>query len=355
MLPSAIKFLGKNVIRRPLQRTVNELGLRHSARSLSVFTSESGHSDQTNAHTAWMIAATMFAAISTTVATCEGNDVASEKEHAMEKILEKPEQKLKPPKPGEPDSYDNLPDDDEETDCFLCRTHRQGPCRPQWRKFEHCVKDQSGSKDNGSCDKYVKPFEECWKENAELYVLIALDVNQVNVRNIQIDFRFSETKALNSKNDWKEWFDFLKDEGSFKKAIEDVAGWRSLDKFVPYWKRFVILEKKPFIVNTSSIIPVTKDGMSLKVAYAVDQDGLVLGYADYDEQFEIEKAKEEKRPVPSLHKLMITLVPGMTKGVRVVGLYQEDVLDNKTEPKVHLYETDMTSLKDLAREVVPIE
>jgi hypothetical protein len=108
-------------------------------------------------------------------------------------------------------------------------------------------------------------------------------------------------------------------------------------------------------VNTSSIIPVTKDGMSLKVAYAVDQDGLVLGYADYDEQFEIEKAKEEKRPVPSLHKLMITLVPGMTKGVRVVGLYQEDVLDNKTEPKVHLYETDMTSLKDLAREVVPIE
>jgi len=362
-----------------LRAAVNKIASKGSKRSThyaAAALSTVGNTQQRACLYPSALAAAVAVALSTTMTLCgdKQHDVAQEKETVMEDILAKPPNKLKTvsskgvaarlfggKKKDEKDDkkYENLPDEDEDTNCLLCKIYRQGPCRPYWRKFEYCVKDQRGEKDTGDCDKFVLPFEDCWKEHLSLYELIALDANQIDARDIELDYRYDKKEAIKPKMEWTAWVEYLKEEGSLERAVEDCAAWRSLDKFVPLWKRFVILEKKPFLLTVSAAVPRLKDGKQLKAVYALDQDGLVAGFSHCDDEHEQEKAKKERKPVGTSQKLDITLVPGMTKTIQVKALYAEN---SKTHPEKKDYQLDSVlcvgpemSLEKVASTVVPTE
>jgi hypothetical protein len=227
------------------------------------------------------------------------------------------------------DAYENLPDHDEETDCLLCRTHRQGPCRTVWRKFEHCVKDHS---DNDSaktvCDKFVAPFEECWKQNVNMYVLIALDVHQEDVHELELEYKGkADRRSWAPVIDWTVWLDFIRKAGSLKEALGEMTAWYSLDRKVPLWQRYQILEEKgdPTVIPVSTMVPTQQGGLLLQVVYAIDQDDMLIGYSEFDANFEEEQAAKEKRPVAKSHQLDIKVLPAMTENLRVFGLYTETI------------------------------
>ncbi len=84
------------------------------------------------------------------------------------------------------DPYVNLPEQDEPTSCTICLINRQGPCRPFWRKFEKCMKDNSNSSSDDDendkdespsmsarCDKYMLPWITCIQQHRNRYTLIS--------------------------------------------------------------------------------------------------------------------------------------------------------------------------------------
>jgi hypothetical protein len=256
------------------------------------------------------------------------------------------------------DAYENLPDHDEETDCLLCRTHRQGPCRTVWRKFEHCVKDHS---DNDSaktvCDKFVAPFEECWKQNVNMYVLIALDVHQEDVHELELEYKGkADRRSWAPVIDWTVWLDFIRKAGSLKEALGEMTAWYSLDRKVPLWQRYQILEEKgdPTVIPVSTMVPTQQGGLLLQVVYAIDQDDMLIGYSEFDANFEEEQAAKEKRPVAKSHQLDIKVLPAMTENLRVFGLYkprENPEMDSKQKPlNAVLYEGPKVSPQTVAKQ-----
>jgi hypothetical protein len=258
------------------------------------------------------------------------------------------------------DAYDKLPDHDEETDCLLCRTHRQGPCRTVWRKFEHCVKDHT---DNDSanaktvCDKFVAPFEECWKQNVNMYTLIAMDVHQEDVHELELEFKGkADRKSWNPVIDWMVWLDFIRKAGSLKEALGEMTAWYSLDRKVPLWQRYQILEEKgdPIVIPVTTTVPTQQGGLLLQVVYAIDQDDMLIGYSEFDADYEEEQAKQEKRPVAKTHQLDIQVLPAMTENLRVFGLYKPrenpEMGAGKKPLNAVLYESPKVSPQTVAKQ-----
>jgi hypothetical protein len=258
------------------------------------------------------------------------------------------------------DAYEKLPDHDEETDCLLCRTHRQGPCRTVWRKFEHCVKDHSDNKDGPAktvCDKFVAPFEECWKQNVNMYVLIALDVHQEDVHELELEYKGkADRRNWNPTIDWTVWLDFIKKAGSLKEALGEMTAWYSLDRRFPLWQRYHILEEKgdPIVIPVTTQVPTQQGGLLLQVVYAIDQDDMLIGYSEFDATSEEEQAKQEKRPVAKTHQLDIQVLPAMTENLRVFGLYKpkENPDQDKTKKPLNavLYESPKVSPQTIAKQ-----
>jgi hypothetical protein len=256
------------------------------------------------------------------------------------------------------DAYEKLPDHDEETDCLLCRIHRQGLCRTVWRKFEHCVKDHS-NKDSAKtvCDKFVAPFEECWKQNVNMYVLIALDVHQEDVHELELEYKGkADRKSWAPVIDWTVWLDFIRKAGSLKEALGEMTAWYSLDRKVPLWQRYQILEEKgdPTVIPVSTTVPTQQGGLLLQVVYAIDQDDMLIGYSEFDANYEEEQAAKEKRPVAKTHQLDIKVLPAMTENLRVFGLYkprENPEMDSKTKPlNAVLYEGPKVSPQTVAKQ-----
>jgi hypothetical protein len=256
------------------------------------------------------------------------------------------------------DAYEKLPDHDEETDCLLCRIHRQGLCRTVWRKFEHCVKDHS-NKDSAKtvCDKFVAPFEECWKQNVNMYVLIALDVHQEDVHELELEYKGkADRKSWAPVIDWTVWLDFIRKAGSLKEALGEMTAWYSLDRKVPLWQRYQILEEKgdPTVIPVSTTVPTQQGGLLLQVVYAIDQDDMLIGYSEFDAEYEEEQAKQEMRPVAKTHQLDIKVLPAMTENLRVFGLYkpkENPDMDSKQKPlNAVLYESPKVSPQTVAKQ-----
>jgi hypothetical protein len=256
------------------------------------------------------------------------------------------------------DAYEKLPDHDEETDCLLCRIHRQGLCRTVWRKFEHCVKDHS-NKDSAKtvCDKFVAPFEECWKQNVNMYVLIALDVHQEDVHELELEYKGkADRKSWAPVIDWTVWLDFIRKAGSLKEALGEMTAWYSLDRKVPLWQRYQILEEKgdPTVIPVSTTVPTQQGGLLLQVVYAIDQDDMLIGYSEFDAEYEEEQAKQEKRPVAKTHQLDIKVLPAMTENLRVFGLYkpkENPDMNSKQKPlNAVLYESPKVSPQTVAKQ-----
>ena len=128
--------------------------------------------------------------------------------------------------------YDNVPDEDVETDCFLCRTHRQGPCRPQWRNFEYCAKDHPEEEGAERCSIYVQSFQDCWMKHLNLYLLIAMTLNQERVEELEQKFTTPAQRSqdLETHFQWQEWLALLEQDGFLDSCQQVRTYLRSLKR-----------------------------------------------------------------------------------------------------------------------------
>lgn len=233
----------------------------------------------------------------------------------------------------EDDPYANLPEQDEETDCSMCKTFRQGPCRDEWRRLERCFKDHTSSSSSNDTDeggggagvhclRYFTPHQNCLSDYVNLYQLISLDMKQELVNNAEKAVTVHERRWWSSPSDddengyegtpvsvdWSRWKEFYQEVGpSFQQTVllpqessessstDNKASSSSKRKSgkttklgdkseqLPLWKRLP-LATEPVLIATTATLPLQQENMMLKIAYAIDQDGFVLGLG-YNQQY----------------------------------------------------------------------
>jgi hypothetical protein len=210
------------------------------------------------------------------------------------------------------DPYANLPEEDEETSCTLCKTFRQGPCGPPWRKLERCFKDHADNGDKGGgatrCTRYFTAHHECVSNYTNLYHLISLDQKQELIANTEKAVNDNERvcwpKAVSDDFfDWSQWRSYCKDVGMTSSSYllhtkapprppappapvpsNEVMNDATSPPLVlpPLWKRGPE-NTEPLLIATEVKVPTTEqNGMLLKFAYVVDQDGFALGVTFHD-------------------------------------------------------------------------
>jgi hypothetical protein len=285
----------------------------------------------------------------------------------------------------EEDPYANLPEEDEETGCSMCNTFRKGPCRPFWRKLERCFKDHEDEEDGAvKCMRYFKPHSDCLMDHTNLYHLISLDFKQEFVEDVQLSMSPEERTTWTPTVDWSNWIMFVNEAGlDFQQTIPGK------DKKTPLWQQ-VPEDTEPVLITVKAVIPKQQEderGLMFKAAYAMDQDGRVLGFTfskEYGEKLqeareaaapasdaketpasdeketpasdETETKKEpEKEEVsdPTVTPFEFFLLPGSTKEVRVCALYAEDPVlapANKDILDACLVESATISLADMVAE-----
>ena len=248
---------------------------------------------------------------------------------------------------SDPYSLDNLPEQDEETDCFLCRTNRNGPCSRYWRPLEYCVKDQHGrgeedSNDSSACDRYIRPFEDCWSRHAALYLLISHAVTYDTL--VQQVERDNPTRLVGSTDefhpviDWTIYEAFCRQETAREKAeqVNRQALVEPSGQVDHLWKLYNQQKLDPVVVNISAQVSVrySLDGDAdaitrgtnkdkpkrlpchLRLAYAVDQNNDLIGF------LEVTEKDEEDQEIKLIgRKLLVTILPGYTESIRIKALY----------------------------------
>lgn len=267
------------------------------------------------------------------------------------------------------DPYANIPEEDEETDCSMCKTFRQGPCRPYWRKLERCFKDHEGE-ENGAvkCMRYFKPHQQCLMGYSNLYQLVSLEMKQELVHDLELSISEEERRKWNPKIDWSTYLEFTKETGlSYKETVQSRDA--ATKELLPLWKRLPD-NKEPVLLTLTSHLPkfTPETGMILKVAYAVDQDGYVLGLTYnkmYGELLEKSKSKNVNAEAVKDEKLEeaqdnpddqfefdFFVLPGETKSIRICGLYSENPFDadpSKDILDALLFKSKSFSLKKIAK------
>ena len=300
----------------------------------------------------------------------------------------------------EDDPYENLPEDDEETDCTMCKTFRQGPCRPFWRKLERCFKDHE-SEDNGSakCMRYFSPHQVCLMEYTNLYQLISLDLKQELIADVEQAVTPAERRTFRDDHaefsvDWKLWREFYEEMGpSFRQTVPHHR--RTEPSSEPLWKRLPPTSDgthlEPVLLQTKATLSMTPpqpndgddsssksdvDRMILKLAYAIDQDGFVIGLS-YNSKYgdlldltkkssktndiaddsdanvtnEEEHAAAISEPLPEKFGLDFYILPGECQSIRVCAMYAENpVMADPEKPilDVLLYKSKSISLQRIA-------
>jgi len=239
----------------------------------------------------------------------------------------------------EDDPYANLPEEDEDTDCTMCQTFRQGPCRPFWRKLERCFKDNESSSDGGDdnnsaaskCVRYFTPHQNCLSNYTNLYQLISLDLKQELVNDVvEPAVSPGERRPFHASDvvvDWTRWRQFYAEMGpSFRQTVNHHR--TTEPATTPLWKRLpspstssssagnepAAAMVEPVLILTKATLPVRPptvdakknaadssnlhDNMLLKIAYAIDQDGFVIGLSYNSHYGELmEQAKKlQQRP-----------------------------------------------------------
>jgi len=293
----------------------------------------------------------------------------------------------------EDDPYANLPDEDEETSCAICKTFRKGPCRPFWRKLERCFKDHEDDGGPTKCMKYFVPHQDCLMKYSNLYHLVSLDTKQELVQEAEQATRPEEYRTWSHshnspvKVDWSIWKEFVADQGIGFRQTKAPS-----QKELPYWERLPI-DTEPVLLTIPVEVPqfcqhdsmdksskTTEAGgdsrMILKVAYVVDQDGMVLGfvyntyYQNLIEQAtpidatkagetddgtaqktELTKSAEGEDvpsgPPPESFAFDFFILPGETKQIRICALYAENPVTASPEKDlldVRLYQGSFYSL-----------
>jgi hypothetical protein len=180
-----------------------------------------------------------------------------------------------------PDDFSDLPEVEEDTTCSICLINREGPCRNPWRRFEKCIKvnplkegddekdgdgEGEGTTEGGGdsetstaqvsrqCDHLFKPWFTCFSQHRITYSMITNKQVKEEMDFIE-DTHGTEVipSVLEAKLDTDD--------------IQDMKWEPSLDK--PYVQRYI-----KFPLHN----PAT--GNTIRVAYARDDQGNVLGF-DY--------------------------------------------------------------------------
>ena len=233
------------------------------------------------------------------------------------------------------DPYANLPEEDEPTDCSMCNTFRQGPCRTTWRKLERCFKDHE-EEQNGAqkCMRYFLPHQKCLMNYTNLYSLVRLTNLQEYIDETEKTLPTNQRREMDELPDidWSLWEQFIQDVGPhFTQGLST-----SVSKDTPLWKRFPP-DTEPVVLTFSTQIPrQDKAGLVLRFAYVVDQDGMVLGvesneiYRKLKDQAEGRVREQsstdnEDTETPGPHvNLEFHVVPSITQNIQVKAMYAMD-------------------------------
>jgi hypothetical protein len=313
----------------------------------------------------------------------------------------------------EEDPYDNLPEEDEPTHCSICMSYRQGPCRPYWRKVEACMKanesvkkeDDGGDNDNDApqkeekeeeedddaprpdppCFKYMMPWVDCARGFSNMYNLIELDTNYAEGI---VDLEKDATKSLcwapgsdqAPKIDWSTWQRYVEEHGDWKlppktktkktTASSDdtttttttttsdnddekkvVSSSSSSSRVVAVWKT-LDQSQDPELVSVEATVAMTLGEGILECAYAVDQDGNVIGFSYGTRPSEAaEKKGADKYENPSV-PLTIRILPTHTRRVTIAASYtlpKKEDAEEKDPLESHIYKSRPYSLKKMGK------
>jgi hypothetical protein len=238
--------------------------------------------------------------VTATATTADDSAELNVKAEGVQEITVGTEYQLATEEKEEEDPYANLPEEDEETGCSMCNTFRKGPCRPVWRKLERCFKDHE-HEENGAvkCMRYWTPHSDCLMKHTNLYHLISLDFKQELIEDVQLSTSPEERKAWTPTVDWSNWIMFVNEVGlDFQQTIPVEE-----DQKTPLWQQ-VPEDTEPVLITIKAVIPKQQQdesGLMLKAAYAVDQDGRVLGFTfskEYGEKLqevrEVREAREAR-------------------------------------------------------------
>lgn len=248
----------------------------------------------------------------------------------------------------EGDPYENLPDEDEPTDCSMCNTFRQGPCRNPWRKLERCFKDHEKEEGGATkCMRYFLPHQECLMKFTNLYLLVGHEMKQDLVTDIEAAFAPNEREKIPMpKIDWSLYMEFLNEQGpNFSQTIQNTTtSDKGDDATTPLWQRFPP-NMEPLLIMVPTELPNIDEttGWVLKVAYVVDQNGKVLGFhysetysallkksqgqdegGKNDSEAEVQKNDESVSLRQEPVKIKFVIVPGETKQICIKAYYSEN-------------------------------
>jgi len=226
------------------------------------------------------------------------------------------------------DPYDNLPEKDEPTNCSICLTYRQGPCRPYWRKVEACTKENEekikqeekeeedskkeyNDKNNEEeedqrssdpkCFKYMMPWIDCASRYRNLYNLIEMDMNFTEgVKDLEAtSLHFDWSSGMEPNIDWTNYKSHVlladTDDGDASESSESNSNKESQAQLpqlssspnyatgtttaTTLWKTFDTTLGDPELITVEAKVPATMGGGILECAYALDQHNNVIGFA----------------------------------------------------------------------------
>ncbi|GFH53085.1 hypothetical protein CTEN210_09561 [Chaetoceros tenuissimus] len=253
------------------------------------------------------------------------------------------------------DKYENLPEEDEPTTCTICLINRQGPCRPMWRKFERCMKDNSNSDDNSDsvspsmsekCDAYMLPWIKCIQSYRNRYTIIANNFFQKElIAEVEKEIKEEEKVLL-------EGFDV-------SSIIQVGHEWNDIDKTPG--KELADDEDATLVEGVAKInLWDNKGSRPIEIAYVKDQDGNLLGYDqffDFKKSIKDDKENSAKVGVCNFH------VSGSTQSIQIFALYRdmkkEDSTDAKSDDKDKVAPEERAQKlfysKSLSMETIPVQ
>lgn len=221
--------------------------------------------------------------------------------------------------------------------------------------------------------KYFHPHHQCLAQYTNLYQLVSLEVKQELVDETQQSVTPEECRKWKPEIDWTMWKRFCKEDNGLSRKPQTIPNSTSRE-IPPYWQRLPE-NTEPLLITLSSNLPQQDtNGLLLKLAFAVDQDGVVLGMTfnreygklmdkangkEVDEESATkEESSSEVSGEPELApaqdmQLEFIVLPGETKKVRVFGMYSENPVladPDKDILDALLYKSRAFSLTKVAKE-----
>jgi Cobalamin biosynthesis protein CobT (nicotinate-mononucleotide:5, 6-dimethylbenzimidazole phosphoribosyltransferase) len=265
---------------------------------------------------------------------------------------------------SESDPYDDLPEEDEPTTCTICLINRQGPCRPTWRKFEKCMKDNSSAEAEGKdkmnqnegsslgekCDKYMLPWITCLQKFRNRYTLISNNFFQ-NEMIAEIENGIDEEEKI------------LLDNFDVKSIVQIGNDWSKADPL----QEISDDDDVPLVEGVVSInLWDANQSRPIEIAFVKDQDGTLLGYEqffDFKKQLNGKVTEDLDDNIGKVGGCIFHANPATTKSIQIFALYRnrettdESDANSNDDAVVHDHASDIDSNRksqDESKETRPV-